>query len=287
VWEARGLGSKSVKRWHKIVGVHFFSFLYQRHTLYTFRSNSSCLCLLPMGRKKWTTEEQEEWLSEWVPDFVQSQKDKSSSKFFAPIYSEFHKLWPYREPTEEEIEAQIKEGDTEEGDTEKAKVKEEAKAKAKGIIFKDENKVSIIFLSDMKSRLTVVYQQIYWWYFNHSRSTTSGTDSRNVLKLQGSRHLQPYQAYSQLYYESKLKPIIDKKYKEHLETVPSDEQKTAFAFRVNEMKKLFEDESDEVKREVEGYRQKKMNMSDIAIKIEDTDAKDEASQVELAKRMQG
>ena len=106
------------------------------------------------------------------------------------------------------------------------------------------------------------------------------------MKLQGSRHLQAFQAYSQLYYESKLKPIVEKNYKEHLENVPSDEQKTAFAFRTAEIKRLLEAESEDVKREVEEYRKKRMNMSDMAIKIEDTEENDEASQAELTKRMQ-
>jgi hypothetical protein len=260
----------------------FISFISLPNThIVKFLSTHSCSYFL-MGRKKWATNEKEGWLSERVPDFVQSQKDKTSSSFFAHIYSEFHKLWPYREPTEEEIEAQNEKGNTEE---ERERAKAEAEAKAKAIIFQDENKVSIIYLISLKSWLTVLKQQIYWWYFNHSRSTTSGSDTRNVLKLQGSnRILQPFQAYSQLYYELKIKPIIDKKYKEHLETVPFDEQKSAFAFRARVTKELLEAETEEVKREVEEYRRKKV--SDTAIKIEDNDGQDDTSQAELAKRMQ-
>ena len=81
-----------------------------------------------------------------------------------------------------------------------------------------------------------------------------------------------------------MKPIIDKKYKEHLATVPSDKQKAAFAFRVAEIKDFFEAETEEVKREVEEYRRKKV--SDKTINIKDTDEQDGASQTELPKRMQ-
>jgi hypothetical protein len=63
----------------------------------------------------------------------------------------------------------------------------------------------------------------------------------------GSRVLQSHQAYSQLYYESKLKSIIDKKYKEHLETVPLKNQKSVFAFHAAETKELFDTETDEVR----------------------------------------
>jgi hypothetical protein len=77
-----------------------------------------------MGRKKWTSSEQDDWLSQRAPGFVQAQKNKTVSQFFAPIYSEFHEIWPYREPTKEEIDASG-------GD----------KARAKAIIFKKENQV--------------------------------------------------------------------------------------------------------------------------------------------------
>jgi hypothetical protein len=104
------------------------------------------------------------------------------------------------------------------------------------------------------------------------------------LKLKGSRVLQSYQAYSQLYYETKLKPVIDKKYHDYLETVPPKDQKSAFAFRAAETKRLFDAETDEVKKQVEEYR--KMKVSDMAIKIDNTDVQDEASQAELATAMQ-
>ena len=126
-----------------VVGVYFVHFSTEHGPFYNFLSSNSCLCLL-MGRKKWTTNPQEDWLLERVPGFVQSQKDKSSSTFLAHLYSEFHKLWPYREPTDEEIAQNMEKEDTgEEGEKEKAT--EKAKAKAKAIIFQEENKVSIVF----------------------------------------------------------------------------------------------------------------------------------------------
>jgi hypothetical protein len=77
-----------------------------------------------------------------------------------------------------------------------------------------------------------------------------------------------------------LKSIIDKNYNKHHKTISAHEQKTAFAFRVAKIKQLFEEE---VKHQVEEYQQKRMNASGMAIKIEDTEVTDEASQVELAK----
>jgi len=82
-----------------------------------------------MGRKRSTDSEQDDWLSQRIPDFVEAQKNKTISQFFAPIYSDFHEIWPYREPTKEEIDAS-------DGD----------KARAKAVIFKKENKVSYTFV---------------------------------------------------------------------------------------------------------------------------------------------
>jgi hypothetical protein len=81
-----------------------------------------------MGRKKWTTSEQDDWLSKRIPSFVQAQKNKTISQFFVPVYSEFHEAWPCPEPSQEEIEANG-------GD----------KAKAEAVIFKKENTVSTYF----------------------------------------------------------------------------------------------------------------------------------------------
>ena len=82
----------------------------------------------------------------------------------------------------------------------------------------------------------------------------------------------------------KLKSIIDEKYKEYVKAVPPKDQKSAFAFRVAETKALLEAETDKVKQEVEEYRQRKV--SDMAVKIEDTDVQDELSLAELAMEMQ-
>jgi hypothetical protein len=83
-----------------------------------------------------------------------------------------------------------------------------------------------------------------------------------------------------------LKSIIDKNYNKHYETISAHEQRTAFAFHVAKIKWLFKAKTEEVKHQVEEYRKKRMNASDMAIKIEDTEVTDEASQVELAKQMQ-
>jgi hypothetical protein len=75
-----------------------------------------------------------------------------------------------------------------------------------------------------------------------------------MLKLSKSQALQPFQAYSRLYYDTKLKDIIDAKFSEHTETVPVHEQMTRFVFGAALTRTLYEAETEEVKKEVEVYR---------------------------------
>jgi hypothetical protein len=86
-----------------------------------------------------------------------------------------------------------------------------------------------------------------------------------------------------LYYDDKLKPIIDEKFKAYKKDVPVDKQKSEFAFRVSNLKELLEAETEEVKEKVEDFRWKAATA--MAVKIED-DAADKASQMETAKSMQ-
>lgn len=80
-----------------------------------------------------------------------------------------------------------------------------------------------------------------------------------------SQLLQGYQAYSQLYYDTKLKGIIDKKYKEHTETVPKEEQTSWFAFSTSLTKVLFERETNEIKVEVDAYWKKEVTSKEIKL----------------------
>jgi hypothetical protein len=89
-----------------------------------------------MARKKWTTIEQNTWLGKRT-GFAEAQNNKSISQFLTPIYTKFHRKWPCREPTQEEIKGA-------EGDT----------AKAKALIRKKGNEVFYIS-SDMEYELTL------------------------------------------------------------------------------------------------------------------------------------
>jgi hypothetical protein len=54
-----------------------------------------------------------------------------------------------------------------------------------------------------------------------------------------------------MYYETKLKPIVDEKYAEYLEETPKEHQENRIAFAAVLVAKLFEQETPEIKAEVE------------------------------------
>ena len=56
-----------------------------------------------MGRKRWTTEEQHTWLEKRIPEFLQSQRDKTVGKVMKNTHTEWEKLWP-TVLSEEELE---------------------------------------------------------------------------------------------------------------------------------------------------------------------------------------
>jgi hypothetical protein len=135
----------------------------------------------------------------------------------------------------------------------------------------------------------MITQRVYYWFFNHTRTMSSGTGRKDLLRLTAkSRKLQLVQAYSRLYYEKKVKDTVDVRYKEHLETTAKHEQLSRVAFSANVTKEFFDAETEEVKQEVEKYRDKVL--SGGTIKLDDTadgeDAVDEESQQLMNKQMQ-
>jgi hypothetical protein len=97
------------------------------------------------------------------------------------------------------------------------------------------------------------------WFHNHTRATTSGTGTRGILDLKGKRRLAaPWQAYQNLFYESKLKALVETAWEEYLSTRPegSKPEKSQFTVKNELIQNLYAEESEEVKEEVERHRQK-------------------------------
>ena len=95
------------------------------------------------------------------------------------------------------------------------------------------------------------------------------------MKITGkTKKLQPFQAYTKLYHESKLKAIIEEKFKEHQENVPQAEQKARFAFATSLTKEMYASETDKVKAEVEAYRHRLAEGDKIKLEYDDDDDDD-------------
>ena len=89
---------------------------------------------------------------------------------------------------------------------------------------------------------------------NHTRNTSSGEGKTKMLDLSGKKgkHWQPYQAYSHLYYDKKLRQVIRDGYIEYIAGLPNGtEPDSMFKYRNQELRALLENETSEVKAEVE------------------------------------
>ena len=102
---------------------------------------------------------------------------------------------------------------------------------------------------------------------NHTRSTSSGEGRLKRLDLTGKKlkRWQPYQAYSRLYYVSKLRPIISAGYLEYLATLPAGEEPNSqFKYRNHQLRLMLEEETDEVKAEVKEMCERTVTMKEEA-----------------------
>jgi hypothetical protein len=88
------------------------------------------------------------------------------------------------------------------------------------------------------------------------RGSSSGTGRRGVLKLSAApKHVQFWQAYQNKYYDSTLRSEVEEAWKQYLSELPEGQTlKTLFKFRNQLVQKFYEDETDDVKREVEEHR---------------------------------
>ena len=129
-----------------------------------------------------------------------------------------------------------------------------------------------------------VIQRIKEWYNNRTRTPSSGESRAKVIDLTGkkSRKLHITQAYSRIYYENKLKAIINDRWLTHLKSHPDDASKTGppLAFRNKIVRELYEAESAEVKAEV--VRQRDEGFSDD--ENEDDEDVEDGDKAELKRR---
>jgi hypothetical protein len=98
---------------------------------------------------------------------------------------------------------------------------------------------------------------------NHTCNTSSGEGRQKRLDLTGrkAKRWQPYQAYSHLYYSTKLHPIILCRYVEYLGKVPAGEEPDSqFKYRNRQLRNMLENETAEVKAEVAALCEKTLSV---------------------------
>ncbi|KAF7974575.1 hypothetical protein HWV62_11950 [Athelia sp. TMB] len=99
------------------------------------------------------------------------------------------------------------------------------------------------------------------WFNNNGRVGTRGGEMQLLnLKLQKDKprkRLSLTQAYSKRYYPTKLKPIVESRYLEHLDAVDEGhaEEMRAIDYRNKIIKELWDNEPQEVKDEITEYRE--------------------------------
>ena len=108
------------------------------------------------------------------------------------------------------------------------------------------------------------WQGILQWYNNHTHRTSTGDGKRKkILDLRGKRHrkLADWQAYSRLYYNDRIKDVVDREWeaktkafmKSHAEGDESAVPVLTMVFHNKITRRIFAGESAEIKAECEKY----------------------------------
>lgn len=207
-----------------------------------------------MTRRKWTTNEQEEWLQEQTKDFLAADAANNTRQaFYADILSKWLEKWPLPDLSPSEIQNAGRE--------------DEAKKEK----LKWQDNVSIPSYEIACAHLLVCTQRLKAWFRNRKRPTVSGKvavikSQPGVLKYHKRRPLQPWQVYHSLTYESTWKKVIDEEWGEYTRTWLKEHPgepliKTRFEFMNTFIKEKYEGETQEMKEKVDDHRRKLLETS--------------------------
>jgi len=195
------------------------------------------------GRKGWTTEEQIAYLESQKASYLAAQSTKKLSEFWPPVEEEWFTQWP----------TTLTKEDIEEGKT----------------IADVQNETKTVRITNIAFEiyLLLIHQRLAQWFNNHTRATSSGNRRRKLLDLSAkkTKKRQSWQAYSRLYWETKLKEKVQDKWVAYKKTMtekaaaentepPTFPDGAPLTFRNPVVQRLFAAESAEVKDEVERYR---------------------------------
>ncbi|PPR06998.1 hypothetical protein CVT24_011094 [Panaeolus cyanescens] len=190
----------------------------------------------------WTTKEQETWLRQQVPAYRQAKASSATSSFYPKVYQGWREKWPTPAPTAEEVAA--------------ANNNPEVAAKGKRVA--EENRIRQWFYNHSKKSLDVQFTGS-----DNAENAESKRLTRGVLKLSKPRMLHHWQAYQQLTYETKWKPVIEKGFASYVKDWNANNpgrkpEMDRFAFMTKFMMEKWEEvkKSDpEMVEKVEEYRQ--------------------------------
>lgn len=213
-----------------------------------------------MGKAPWTKGDQQQFLESHKESFLVHQKRHTLPKFIRPLFQEWVDRYGIPEPTAEEIEEAG--GDAEvAAEVKRLRVRKVSIRKSSGNVDSPDRRM----------------QRVYEWFFNHTPKRPKGSASSLLKELTArTRTMHEEQAYLHLL-SKKLMPIIDAAYEEHKANTPKPLRKGPFKFRNDEVKKMYEAESDEVKALVEKFRAGELGANDAA--FEDLDDEDEDIQI--------
>ena len=234
-----------------------------------------------MGRKPWTTQSEKEWLTPRIPAFLQAQERGSTKEFYTQLHEDWWKAFPLEEPPEaDKSEAERSEAERSEAEgsvaerSEAEKSEAEKKAQAMREHIKKQELVSALKILAKHDSLTSCSQRLDQWYHNHTRPTQSSSKEAVIPVKKTSKAPALWQAYSTLYYQSKLKALVDEAWFSYLKTkkeseIPLDAEsgsavansasrkekklKTRIQVHNEVIQAEFKKETPQVKAEVEAY----------------------------------
>ncbi|KAG1859238.1 hypothetical protein F4604DRAFT_1930787 [Suillus subluteus] len=222
-----------------------------------------------MAPPRWTSAEQLTWLQNEVPTYLQMQKEKKLVRFFELLYpkwfSEFPehmRVWPIGS-----------ENSPDDNDTNDDQSSPDSDAAVNEIIAELDHEKAVIPISDvekqsdldpelaevLKDAIKHQHKKLQEWFRNNTKGKTrpGGTLTSKVLstmlgqRARGTRDLKEVEVYSQLHYESKVKPLVSEDIRENKLALP-DQRLRAVRHHTSEcFAKELEDVKDEVRVETQ------------------------------------
>src|SRR6188768_831036 len=143
-----------------------------------------------MGRKPWTTPDQRKWLEALIPAFLEGQENHTARAFYSKVYDDWAQAFPPSQPSDAEVQKA--------GGVEQAVW---AQRKAQDNVSKD--------LTKGTKNTHILVQRLFQWFHNATRQSNATTKSAVIPVKKTTKLPAAWQAYSSLFYQSKLKILVD------------------------------------------------------------------------------